>query len=214
MAKNTNKKSAVKEKFAELEFPIHVFGRHVDITDAMKAYAVDKLLRTERFGGRFIEATVTMDIQKLVHMVDYVLNVNNTKIKVVGRTHDMYSAIDQAISHLEAKLRRYHKRLALHHAKGVAAIDMNVNVIETIDELDEINDMIEEKNLARIEEELKPHPIVKQETLPLKVLTQNEAMMKMELSEDLFRVYRSEEDQKLKVIYRRDDGNYGIIDVE
>jgi putative sigma-54 modulation protein len=36
----------------------------------------------------------------------------------------------------------------------------------------------------------------------------------MELSEDLFMVYRSEEDRKLKVIYRRNDGNYGIIEPE
>lgn len=213
MPKN-NKKTAVQEKFADTEFPIHVVGRHIDITDAMKSYAVDKLTRTERFGGRFREATITMDIQKLIHMVDFILDVNNTKIKVKGRTHDMYSAIDQAISHLEAKLRRYHKRLHNHHAKGVSAIEMNVNVIQNIENLDDINDQIEEKNLKHVEAELKPHPIVSRETRPLKTLTQDEAIMKMELSGDFFKVYRSEEDQKLKVIYRRNDENYGIMEVE
>ncbi|MCB1067823.1 MAG: sigma 54 modulation/S30EA ribosomal C-terminal domain-containing protein, partial [Simkania sp.] len=46
---------------------------------------------------------------------------------------------------------------------------------------------------------------------PLKHLTLDEAVMKMELSDDHFMVYRSEEEQNLKVIYRRRDGSYGII---
>lgn len=48
----------------------------------------------------------------------------------------------------------------------------------------------------------------------LKELTREEALMKMELSRDAFLVYRSEEDRRLKVLYRRKDGNYGIIEPE
>ena len=44
--------------------------------------------------------------------------------------------------------------------------------------------------------------------------TQEEAIMKMELSEDNFLIFRSEEDTKLKVIYRRSDGNFGVIELE
>jgi putative sigma-54 modulation protein len=48
----------------------------------------------------------------------------------------------------------------------------------------------------------------------MKTLTQNEAIIKMELSGDQFLIFRSEEDRKLKVIYRRSDDHYGIIAVE
>ncbi len=209
------KKTAIKEKFAGEEYPIHVVGRHVDVSEAMKSYAVDKLKKIKRFGGRLIEATIVMDIQKLVHSVDFILNVNNTKIKVSGITENMYSAIDQAIDHLETKLRRYHKRLSVHHAKGTKEIDMNVNVIRTpVDPLVDVNDQIEEENLVVVEEELRFHPVISKETLPLKTLNQDEAIMKLELSGDPFMIYRSEEDRKLKVIYRRDDGNYGVIETE
>lgn len=206
-----SKKAATREKFAGDEYPIHVIGRHLDVTDAMKSYAVDKLIKVKRFGGRVIEATIVMDIQKLVHTVDFILNVNNTKIKVSGLSENMYVSVDQAIDHLEAKLRRYHKRLTDHHAKKSTEIEMSVNVIGRIPLEEDINDQIEEENLNQREHFLVPHPVVCKEVSKLKMLTQDEAVMKMELSGDVFLIYRSEEDQKLKVIYRRNDDNYGII---
>jgi len=207
-------KAEIKEKFANKEYPIHIIGRHVDITDPMKSYAIDKLTKVERFGGRVVEATVIMDIQKLMHTVDFLINVNNSIIKVTGRSENMYASIDQAIARLESKLRRYVQRLHEHNAKGLAEIDVNVNVIERITPLEDINDQIEEENLRQAEDELRPHAVVSKEKRRLKMLNQEEAIMKMELSEGPFLLYRGEEDQKLKVIYRRDDGNYGVIEAE
>lgn len=207
-------KAEIKEKFANFEYPIQVIGRNVAITEAMKTYALEKLKKIERFGGHVLEAIIIMDVQKLLHSVDFIIDVNNTKIKVSGRSENMYSSVDQAIAHLEAKLRRYVRRLHEHNAKHLSAIDMNVNVIGPIAPLDDINDQIEEENLKKIDDEFVPHQIVNRESKPLKMLNQEEAIMKMELTEDPFMIFRSEEDHKLKVIYRRDDGNYGIIECE
>jgi putative sigma-54 modulation protein len=207
-------KAKIREKFEHEEYPIQVIGRNVAITEPMKAYAVEKLIKVERFGGRVLDATITMDIQKLMHMVDFIIDVNNTKIKVVGRSENMYASVDQAIAHLEAKLRRYMRRLHEHHAKGLATTDMNVNIVSRISAIDDVNDQIEEETLQKVESALRPHPVVSRETRPLKTLTLQEAIMQMELSEDLFMIYRSEEDHKLKVIYRRSDENYGIIELE
>ncbi len=208
-------KSEIREKFAKDGYPFHIVGRHIAITDPMKSYAVDKLTKLlDRFGERVIEANIIMDVQKLMHAVDFNLIVNNTRIKVTGRTENMYASIDQAIARLETKLARYKKRLREHHARGISVIDMNVNVIERAAPLDDINDQIEEETLSKIEERMKPHTVTSREQKPLKTLNQEEAIMKMELSEDLFMIYRSEEDRKLKVIYRRNDGNYGVIEPE
>jgi putative sigma-54 modulation protein len=208
-------KAEIKEKFAQFEYPIHVIGRNVAITEPMKAYAVDKLRKVERFGGHVLEATIIMDVQKLMHSVDFIIDVNNTKIKVSGRSENMYASTDQAIAHLEAKLRRYMRRLHEHNAKHLGSIDMNVNVVGRIALIDDINDQIEEENLNKIEAELTPHKVVSRETKPLPTLNLGEAIMKMELSEDHFMIYQSEEERgKLKVIYRRNDGNYGIIEPE
>jgi putative sigma-54 modulation protein len=105
--------------------------------------------------------------------------------------------------------------LSEHHALGIADIEMNVNVIQTISNLDEINDQIEEENLQTIEKNLHPnHKVVSKEKYPLSQMNQNEAVMKLDLSGDYFMIFRSEEDRKLKIIYRREDGNYGIIEPE
>lgn len=207
-------KAEIKERFDQYEYPVHLIGRHVSITDPIKKYALDKLAKIERFGGNVLEALIILDVQKSMHTADFVLYLNNQKIKVSGRSEDMYASIDQAIERLASKIRRYMERLHDHHAKGISEIEMNVNVLGPITPLDDINDQIEEENLREIEKELMPHKIVSTKKRPLKTLNRDEAIMKMELSEDQFLIYRCEEDQKLKVIYRRDDGNYGIIEPE
>jgi putative sigma-54 modulation protein len=50
--------------------------------------------------------------------------------------------------------------------------------------------------------------------MKLKTLTQDEAVMKMEIAEEPFIIFRSEEDQKIKVIYRRKDENYGLVQIQ
>lgn len=208
-------KVETKEKFANQEYPIHLVGRHMEITDAIRSYAVEKLSKINHFGGRIMEATISMDVQKIVHKVDFIINVNNTKIKVSGVSDNMYASIDLAIDRLKNKLSRYLKRLHEHHARGAAAIEMNVNLINrVVDEMEIVNDEIEEASLQKVDLDLRPHPVVSSKTILIKTLNNQEAVMKIELSEDAFLVYRSEEDQKLKVIYRRDDGNYGIIECE
>lgn len=208
-------KAEIKEKFANSEYPIHIIGRHIEISEPMKAYAVDKLKKKiDRFNAHILDVTITMDIQKLQHTVNFIVDINNTKIKVSGHSDNMYASIDFALAHLEAKLRRYLSKLHEHHAKKHRPVDMDVQVVGRLIPIDDINDQIEEANLERVEKDLRPHKIVSRETKPLKMLTQEEAIMKMELTEDTFLIYKAEEDQQLKVIYLRTDGNYGIIEAK
>lgn len=200
-----------KEKalaFVNEGFNIQFTGRHVEITDSMKDYAMEKLSKLDRFSDQIIDVNVIMEIQKLDHRVEFVLKLGHIKITSFANTTDMYASIDKAVAKLEAQIRRYKSKIQDHHAKKMAVIDMNVNVLQKpIDELDYYE--IEE---SQGKEHVFEHPIIKQETLPLKTLTNSEAVMKMELSNDAFLIFKSEEDQKLKVIYRRNDENYGIIE--
>lgn len=204
-------RAEVKEKFEHAEYPVHIVGRHLEVTDAMKAYAVEKMsAKLKRFHARVQEATITMDIQRFIQSVDFLISVNNIRIKVSGKTENMYNSIDQAVDRLEAKLSRYIKRIHEHHVK-VKPRQMNIHIIETTP-LSEINDQIEEETLNRIEKDLTPHKVVSKETKPIKTLRVEEAIMKMDLSDDVFMIFMSEDDHKIKVIYRRNDGNYGIIE--
>lgn len=205
-------KAEIKEKFANEDYPIHIVGRHIEVTEPMKTYAIEKLRKLGRFGERILEATITMDVQKLVHTVDIIVYVNNTKIKVSGSSETMYASLDMAIARLQTKLNRYLDRLHTHHAKPLSEIELDVNVLRS-SYVDELNDEIEEANLQQKEKRFQSHKIVKRDKKIIKMLTQEEAIMKMDLSEDPFLIYKGEEDQKLKVMYRHEDGNYSVIEV-
>lgn len=200
---------------SEEGYRIDVVGRHVQVTEPMKAYAWDKLSKIERFHNHIMYVHVTLDIQKLDHICTIMLKIDHIKIKSHAVTTDMYVSIDKAIDRLQNLLRRYKSRIQDHHKKALSIVDMQVNVLERpLDEIGEINAEIEAESYREQERSLEPPKLIGMETLPLKTLTVDEALMKMELSSDNFLVYRSEEDRKLRVMYRRADGNYGLIQPE
>lgn len=206
-----------KQRSAEFDqgYNVTVTGRHVHVTDAMKAYAEEKLSKLERIGNRIIDITVTMDIQKLDHRVEIIMKYGHTMIVSTGSSTDMYASIDIAVDKLSTQLRKYKQRLKNHHAKEHPIVEIPVTIYSP-DQIDEheINQEIEEENHKKLEATFNPHKIVRSESQPLKILTDDEAIMKMELSGVQCLVYRAEETRKLKVIYRLHDGNYGVIQPE
>jgi len=205
-----------KEKFAEQEealgYRLTIMGRNVYVTEAMKNYAFDKLSKIDRFHNHVLDLHVTLDIQKLEHSCVIILSFDHFRVKVAASSTDMYASIDKAVDKLQAKIRRWKSRIQDHHKKAMSAIDMQINVLQSpFDSLQEINEEIEISNKRSIIDEYRPPKVIGADTRPLKTLTTEEAIMKMELSDDNFMIFRGEEDRKLKVIYRRRDGNYGII---
>jgi len=200
-----NRKEKVLE-FANQNWDIQITGRHVEVSGPMKDYAIEKISKIERFIDRIIDVNMIMDIQKLDHRVDIILKFGGMKVTSSASCTDMYASIDKAVHKLEAQLRRYKSKIQDHHAKSHKFIDMNVNVLKLAD------DEFEEEEEDR--EEFRPHSIISQETIPLKTLTYDEALMKMELSKDPFLVFLNEKDRKINIIYRRKDANYGVIEPE
>ncbi len=203
------------DQFANEGYTIYVVGKHFQITDAIRNYVWEKLSKIERIADHIIDVTVTLDTQKLENTCSILMNFIHFHIKVKASTDNIYSAIDKASDRVVSLVRRYKTKLQSHRAKHVSTVDIHVNVIKPLnDEVKIINDEIEAENARQKEEMMTLHQVVAKETMPLKTLTQEEAVMKMEITEDPFLIYRSEEDQKLKVIYRRDDANYGLVQVE
>lgn len=202
----TMSRKAKALQFADEEFNIHITGRHVQVTEAMKNYALDKVSKIEKITNRLTDVNVILDIQKLEHRADIIIKVGHTKITGQGISNDMYVSIDMAINRIESQLKKYKNKLQDHHLKPNSFIDMKVNVLRLPKE------MAEDEEEFIGENEVKTPEVVKSETRPLKTLTLDEAIMKMELSGDTFLIFKSEEDQRLKVIYRRNDENYGVIE--
>lgn len=207
-----------KSKAAELEraYDISITGRNVLVTDAMKNYAMEKISKIERFSHRIIDVNVIMDIQKLEHRVDILCWVENSKFKSSASSDSMYASIDKAVDKLTEQLRRHKTRVQEHQSTTHEDVAMNVNIYSplTEDELIDFNEDIENSHDRQLIDRYRPHKIVNKESKPLKTLNNNEAILKMDLSGESFLIFRCEEDQKIKVIYRREDGNYGIIEPE
>ena len=200
-----------KEKGAEFDqgYNVMVTGRHMHITEGMKQHAVDRISKLEHIADRIIDVNVTMDIQKLGHCVEILMKYGHTLIRSHAQTTDMYVSIDQAVNKLENQLRRYKSKLRDHHKKGYPVKEVAIQVIEA--------PSAEETGVEPVggaDEVAIPHRVVATEMGRIKILDDSEAVMKMELSQDPVMVFRAESDRRLKVIYRRHDGNYGIIEPE
>lgn len=198
-----------KSKAAEFVgegYNIMVTGRSIHVTEPMKDYAIEKVAKLERFTNRIIDVIITMEVQRVEHRVDIVLKAEQIKIKSQACSDNMYASVDKAVHKLEAQLLKYRSRIHDHRARERTPFEMNVNVYQEI----------EEEYAGKEEgEQYSLHKIVNKEKKPLKTLTFDEAIMKMELSQDPFLLFRNEEDMKLKLIYRRkEDGNYGVMEPE
>jgi len=211
MAQKVEQFQGVEDDDLKLTF----IGRHLHVTDALKIHIMDRMRRVERITPQVIDVTIYLEVEKNVHRVEILYKFSHFKVVTKGAADDMYQAFHLAVMRLRRKLSKWKTRIQDHHAKNLAQAELSVNVLDRAKEdLDEINDDIEEENFLHVEQELQPAKIVKHKKRSLKTLTTDEAIMKMELTDDHFMVYRSEEDQKIKVIYVRRDKTVGVIEVE
>jgi putative sigma-54 modulation protein len=206
---------SIPTKFSTEGYHISMIGKNLPITDAIRNYVLEKISKMERFSPNILDIFVTLEVQKVTHTVAIVMKFSHFQIKVHASTEDLYSAIDLATEKLKKLIQKYKNKLHDHHKKEFNSVNMQVSILEaTPAEIEEINDEIEAENIREEQEKYQMHTIVSQETMPMKTLTQAEAIMKFELSGERFLIYRSEENKKIRVIYHREDGNLGIIEVE
>lgn len=197
---------------SEQNYNIRVFGKNIEITNAIKDYVTEKMHKIERLTSSLMEVNITLEVQRLDHSVNISVKFSHFRVNVHAKTLEMYSAIDRAFEKLDSKMRRWKGRIQDHHAKGVSAIDMKINVLNAPEDLTEdVNASIAEENQKALEDVYFPPKVARTKTRPLKMLTLEEAVMKMHLSSDHFMIYKSQEQQDMRVIYRRRDGSLGVM---
>lgn len=205
-----------KEKFAAQEamgYNLYIVAKNFQLTEPMRKHIWDKLSKIERFHSHIMDVHVTLEIQKVEHVCVLTCHFNHFKVKVEAHSTDMYASIDKAIHKLQNQFRKWKGRIQDYHRAPVNAIDMRVNVYRRPpqDETDEINKEIDAENLKN----WIPGKVLSTEVRVVRHITIEQAIMKMELSHDPFMLFRDDADQKLKLIYRREeDTNYGVIETE
>ena len=174
---------------------IIVTFRHMEPTESLKTYAEDKLSKIKKYLDFPIEAHVVLAVEKFRHMADVTLSVNGTRIKGVEETEDMYSAIDQVMDKIEKQVKRYRSKIRNRRTENRKGEEAQVT-----EEAEEVIDLSLEG------------PSIEVEKMVAKPIDLEEATMQLELSQQDFLVFRNSRSMEINVIYKRKDGNLGLIE--
>ena len=175
---------------------ITVIGRHIEATDALKKYVNEKISRLDKYLPKTIQVVVTLSVTKKIHHIaEAVIKSNGLLILASEETEEMYSAIDLLIEKLERRVRRYKEKLVDHkHHSGKS-------------------DTVLSASTASHPEDRMPQ-IIKTKRYDLKPMLPEEAMMQMDLLDKDFFIFSNVGSGHVNVIYKRRDGNVGLIEPE
>jgi putative sigma-54 modulation protein len=170
-------------------------GFHV--TDAIEAYATNKLEKVDRFFKEDLEAVVVCKIYKDHHKVEVTIPTKFYTMRAEVGDDDMYAAIDLTIDKLESQIRKHKSKITRSLQKKEAT-----SVLFS-DELD----------LDALTRELVPTP-VKLKSIVLEEMSVEEAITALEVLGHDFYIFKNDETKKVSVLYLRNDGKYGVIETE
>jgi putative sigma-54 modulation protein len=188
---------------ANVDLHITVTGRHMEISDAIREYAVKKVESLHLDYPRIIEAKVILDVPAHHrHFAEIVLFcANHITIECSSTCGDLYSALDETISKIARRMRKFKTRLlrnARPRSASIRFMDERVYEREVLDD----GDLTE--NL--------PH-LIHKETYKIRPLYADEAITDLEISDRNFVVFHNQETHGYSILYRRKDGEYGEIDL-
>ena len=176
---------------------ILVTFRHVEPTSPLKAYAEEKLARVKKYLRRPVEAHVILAVSKERHVAEITLKADHVTMFAEETTHDLYSAIDLAVDKLEHQAQRLHERRRRHKGGGNAR-GVDAEVLPAAD---------------RAAPARAPR-VVRVHSAPAKPMSVEDAVAELSATSDEFLVFTNASNERLAVLYRRRDGNYGLIEPE
>ena len=176
---------------------ISVTFRHMDTSEPVRDYVEEKLARLKKYIDEPIDAQVALMVEKKIrHKTVVTLVAKGVTIKASAEViDDMYAAIDAVVDKLERQLKRYKEKLKRHTTRK----GREHNITKTIFEATSVDD-----------EDIEPQ-VIRSHSFSLKPMSVDEAVMQMDLLHKEFLVFSDDTTAHVNVIYRRKDGNYGLI---
>ncbi|MCD6561680.1 MAG: ribosome-associated translation inhibitor RaiA [Deltaproteobacteria bacterium] len=173
---------------------ITVTFRRMEPIDSLKAYAEDKLSKIKKYVDSPIEAHVVLTVEKFRHQADVSLSINGARIKATEETEDMYSAIDQVMDKVEKQVKRHLSKTRNRRTEGLKKEGI-------------LTEDSEESAAIAFDE-----AVIMVEKIIAKPMDPEEAAMQLNLSRQDFLVFRRAKTSEINVIYKRGDGNLGLIE--
>ena len=186
--------------------------RHMDATDALKAYAKERLEKIRKYFPDPIMIHVVMSTEKFHHTVDVNVQLHNGfHMAGTETTENMYSSIDLVSAKIERQVRRYKDKLRAHKVRELTPLPVTHSVIAEHDAPAEAGNGSGEASAPRTPaDELLT---IKRETVNASPMSPSEAIMQLNLLDAAFLIFRNDQTGQISVIYKRAEaGAYGLIE--
>ena len=174
---------------------ITVTFRHTEPMESLRTYAEEKVSKIKKYLDSPMEANIVLTVEKFRHQADVTVSLNGARIKAVEETGDMYSAIDQVIDKIEKQVKRHLSKIRDHRSENLRSEEGSLS-----EELDETTAFAQEEFVIEVEKTF------------AKPMDPEEAAMQLNLTKQDFLVFRNAKSREINVIYRRADGNLGLIE--
>ncbi len=174
---------------------ITIRGEKMEVTPSIKEYAEEKISKINKYLENPDEAAtkIVLKIRGRDKIVEVMIKTNSFVLRAEESHSDMYAAIDLVSEKLEQQIRK------------------NKNKIKSRITKEKPNDFVE---FEVEEEEIEDTQIVKRKNIELKPMDEDEAILQMELIGHSFFIFKNIDTESICVIYKRKDGQYGLIDTK
>lgn len=171
---------------------IRFTGQSLKITTGMKAHLEEHLERLEKYAPRLVEAHVFLKKEKYWYRTEVTLLAKNFRAFGEGASKEnIFAAIDEAYERVEKQLKKFRAKAKDHHKKAGKGLDL-----------------LESENVLSS----KRPKIVSTSDFAAKPMSAEEASLQLELSPESFLVFLNESNNVVNVIYKRKDGDHGLIE--
>jgi putative sigma-54 modulation protein len=177
-----------------------VSGKNIEVTPALKKKIIKKLEKLEKFFKKETEVQVTMGVEKSRHIIEVTIPFNGVVIRAEESTPDMYASIDKVIDIIERQIRKYKTKLQKRTHGNV----LNPEYFKSKGDERDVRDEDEEDEFR----------IVRTKRFAIKPMSLEEAILQMNLLGHEFFVFSNADTDQVNVVYKRKDGNYGLIEPE
>jgi len=169
-------------------------GKNIEITEAIEEKVSEKLSKLDKYFivSENVEAKVLVRTYPYGQKIEVTIPTEYVLLRAEVVDQDLYNAIDLVIDKLEGQIRKYKTRLNRKSKDNKLAF--NLASIEPLEDEEDV--------------------LVKTKTITPKPMDMEEAIMQMELIGHSFFVYRDTETDAISIVYRRNDGDYGLIETE
>jgi len=172
--------------------------RNTEAEDWLKEHVNKRLLRLKKYFDKPIEGNVILSVEKFRNVAEVNLLAKGLNLNGKEEAKDMVVAIDNVIDKIERQLKKHKEKIRNRKENAVKSETVTMNELPS----------------ESYQEDEDQPKVVEVRKVVLNPMSIDDAIMQLEESRNRFVVYRDSSSEKMNVIYRSDDGNYGLNEVK